>query len=89
MKITLMLSAMIVMAIASLASAADFGQGYFNRLRESHRGPAFSSEYVYLNAIVDYEGPGRVESCSKVSTYQGGPKGSWRTYYICKVVIGN
>lgn len=68
------------------ASAANFGEGYSDRLRESRRGGVSSGEWVYLNHPSEYQGPGYVAECRKVSTYSGGPKtGTWRVYYVCRI----
>lgn len=68
-----------------VASAANFGEGYNARLRESREGRSPSDQWVYLNHPSQYRGPGYLAACKKVSTYQGGPRGMWRTYYICRV----
>jgi hypothetical protein len=68
------------------AFAGGFGEGYYNGLRDSRTGQGQSAEWVYLNQPSDYQGPGRLAECQKVSTYQGGPKnGMWRTYFVCRV----
>jgi hypothetical protein len=90
MKVTLMLLVGLVMMTGSLASAANFGEGYANRVRESRENPISSDDYVYLNSPADYDGPGRISYCKKATTYQGGPKsGMMRTYFVCKVVGAN
>lgn len=74
------------MAFSATAFAANFGEGYNERLRESRRNHGQSAEWVYLNHPSEYQGPGYLAECQKVSTYSGGPKtGTWRTYFVCRV----
>ena len=71
---------------ASSAIAANFGEGYNQRLVESRKNQGQSTQWVYLNRPSDYQGPGYLAECQKVSTYMGGPKSNmWRTYYVCRV----
>lgn len=83
MKLAVFVTGIFLMA-AGMVQAASFGEGYANRLRES-RNARNSGEWIYLNQPSEYQGPGRLVECRKVSTYQGGPKnGMWRTYYVCR-----
>jgi hypothetical protein len=43
------------------------------------------SETFYLNSPTEYTGSLPL-SCQKVSTYSGGPRGTWRTYYRCSTI---
>lgn len=79
----LVLMALVVSSTSAIA--ANFGEGYSARLRESRDARRDSAEWIYLNHPSQYRGPGYLAECKKVSTYQGGPKGLWRTYYICRV----
>lgn len=80
MKTFLMFASVFLMS--GHTSAASFGEGYNNRLNESREVEVVEAyETVYVNSPSEL--PGGRWQCQKVSTYQGGPKGSWRTYYIC------
>lgn len=60
------------------------GEGYNERLRQSRQVEMvdWNSEGVYVNSPSDL--PAGRWQCQKVSTYQGGPRGSWRTFYVCR-----
>lgn len=85
MKVSGIFFAVTMLATSAVAFAGCFGEGYNNRLNESRNLGDSSGQWVYLNSPSEYQGPGRLTGCQKVSTYQGGPKGSWRTYYVCRV----
>ena len=85
MKFAKSLFAVAILVSATSAMAANFGEGYNERLRESRRNNGSSAQWVYLNHPSEYQGPGYLAECEKVSTYSGGPKGSWRTYFVCRV----
>lgn len=85
MKLSMMALA-ASMAFPTVVFAANFGEGYNERLHESRRTPGGSAVWVYLNHPSEYQGSGYLAECQKVSTYSGGPKtGAWRTYFVCRV----
>ena len=80
MKAFLLLTSLVLMSGSAVASS--FGEGYNNRLQESREVEVVKAyETVYVNSPSEL--PAGRWQCEKVSTYQGGPKGSWRAYYVC------
>jgi hypothetical protein len=85
MKTLMMFAALAALSTSAASASAVNGEGYNKRLEESRR-PSYNGEYVYLNSLRDFRGPGRLADCHRVTTYSGGPKSPFlRTYYVCRV----
>ncbi len=53
------------MGFSATAFAANFGEGYNARLRESGGNQGGSAEWVYLNHPSEYQGSGYLAQCKR------------------------